>query len=88
MSNVRIIVGQRGWVHVGVMSLDPDGMVVVTKAKNIRRWGTTKGLGELVAGPQSETVLDHVGTMRMHPLQIIMTYDADADAWRPSLDSA
>lgn len=54
-------------------------------AKTIRRWGTTKGLGELWSGPKKDTVLDEAGTVRLHPLQIIGTLDVDQKAWEKKL---
>lgn len=52
-----ICVLPRGWVLVGNL----EG-TCLKSAKVIRRWGTTKGLGELAAsGPTRETVLDDLG---------------------------
>jgi len=56
----NIAVLDRGFVYVGQVEELPD-RIIITKAKNIRRWGTTKGLGELVNGPVSDTQLDEVG---------------------------
>lgn len=45
----QIIIAQRGWVFVGdVQRADDD--VTITNAQCIRRWGTTRGLGELARG--------------------------------------
>lgn len=76
----RIVIGQRGFVWVGDMAIDGDE-VTLTDARNIRRYGTTKGLGELVSGPLKDTVLDPVGTVRLHRLGIVATYDADEAGW-------
>lgn len=83
-SPVRIVVLQRGWVVVGHYSEDGD-RVSVTSAKVIRRWGTTKGLGELVSGPTSKTVLDPAGVVEAHRLGVVLTIAADADAWKGHL---
>lgn len=80
----RIVIAQRGWVFVGRVSR-ADHEIVIRDAKNIRRWGATKGLGELWSGPKKETVLDEAGTVRLHPLQIIATIDVDAEAWSKHL---
>jgi hypothetical protein len=56
----HIAVLDRGFVYVGQVTEYPD-RIVITKARNIRRWGTTNGLGELRDGPLSETQLDIVG---------------------------
>lgn len=59
-----IVVLDRGFVYVGCLSTD-DKFLAITDAKNIRRWGTTKGLGQLAnEGPQANTVLDNVGVVR------------------------
>jgi hypothetical protein len=55
----NIVVLDRGFVYVGSVVEYPD-RIRISEAKNIRRWGTTKGIGELVAGPTKDTVLDPV----------------------------
>ena len=60
----RIIVADRGWVFVGDCFDNEDGSVTIHNAKNIRRWGTTKGLGELVNGPLENTKIDNYGTVK------------------------
>ena len=64
----RIIVADRGWVFVGDCEDNDDGSVTIRKAKTIRRWGTTKGLGQLANGPTSQTVVDEGGTVRCTPI--------------------
>lgn len=81
---VRILIGQRGWVWVGYYAEDGDA-VTLTGARNIRRWGTTNGVGGLVDGPNSGTVLDPAGTVRLHALGVVATLDADTDAWKEHL---
>ena len=80
-SEWRIVVAQRGWVFVGRYTQDGDE-VTLSDAKNIRTWGTTKGLGELAAtGPTSKTVLDPAGTVRLHHLAIVVTLDTKVTTW-------
>lgn len=67
----RILVLQRGWVVVGKYSETGDECIL-TDASVIRRWGTTKGLGELINGPLESTVLDPCGTVRAHKLAVVM----------------
>jgi len=55
-----IVVLDRGFVYVGKVKIDGD-YVTISNARNIRYWGTTKGLGELVSGPTEKTRLDEVG---------------------------
>lgn len=64
----RIIVADRGWVFVGDCEDMPDGSVTIRNAKNIRKWGTTKGLGQLCDGPTSETIVDMAGIVRCSPI--------------------
>ncbi len=59
----RIIVADRGWIFVGDCIDLVDGRVEIRNAKNIRRWGTTKGLGQLANGPTSSTQSDEYGTV-------------------------
>ena len=59
-AEVRIVILQRGWVMVGRWHRDGDD-ITLTDASVIRRWGTSKGLGELVNGPLSGTTLDQAG---------------------------
>lgn len=72
--NAAVPLGQKriviaGWVFVGDCQDHEDGTVTITNAKNIRRWDTTAGLGELVNGPISgETVADQYGTVRALPI--------------------
>lgn len=77
----QIVVLHRGFVFVGdVERLENE--VVIHNAKNVRRWGTTKGLGELATcGPLSNTVLDIGGTIRFSPLAEVCSYDCDPTKW-------
>jgi hypothetical protein len=78
-----IVVLQRGWVAVGNLWSDGDGLRL-EEASVIRRWGTTKGLGQLAfEGPTKSTVLDPAGTLRFHPLSVVLTYDvAEPSPWK------
>lgn len=74
-AETRIVVLQRGWVVVGRWHRDGDD-VTITDASVIRRWGTSKGLGELADGPKPNTALDPAGTIRTHVLGVVLTIDA------------
>jgi len=77
----QIIIAQRGWVFVGDVSITAD-QLVIKNASNIRRWGTTRGLGEIAAnGPTKSTVLDAVGTVRIHALAVVASIDCDKEKW-------
>lgn len=77
---VRILVLQRGWVVVGKYAEDGDECVL-SDAAIIRRWGTTKGLGELENGPTGNTLLDKCGQVRAAKLAVVMHIVADAQKW-------
>ena len=57
---IHIAVLDKGFVYVG-KCLQTGETLKITEAKNIRRWGTTQGLGQLVNGPTARTVVDEVG---------------------------
>lgn len=58
-----IVVLDRGFVYVGEVAITAD-QIVITKARNVRRWGTIGGLGQLaLKGPTENTKLDQVGTV-------------------------
>jgi hypothetical protein len=81
MSGLKIAVLQRGWVVLGDIKKEGDTNKV-ENAKVIRRWGTTKGLGEIAKnGPTSSTVLDDAGTVQFHQNQLIFTIDTDEKLW-------
>lgn len=59
MSDYSIIIAERGWIYVGRCHRDGEYMVI-RDCFNIRRWGTTDGLGEIaLKGPTDSTVLDY-----------------------------
>lgn len=84
-SEVRIVVLQRGWVYVGRFERDGDTRRL-TNAKCVRRWGTTKGLGELVNGPLRDTVLDATGTVEYHAMTEVNSIICNADKWYAALE--
>lgn len=78
---VAIVVCDRGFVLVGRISIE-NSYVTITSCSNVRRWGTTKGLGELAAGgPTSKTVLDPQPTTRVHELQVVQIIDCEEGKW-------
>ena len=71
----QIVIAQRGWVFVGEVSRT-DTDIVIENAAVVRRWGTTRGLGELAAtGPTDQTIIDPCPTVRLHPLTVVATLD-------------
>ena len=78
---IKIVILQRGWVVVGnyqtdgVFSWIDDGAVV-------RRWGTSRGLGELAyKGPLENTVLDPVMKMKWHIMTEVATMEVREESW-------
>jgi hypothetical protein len=78
--DIKIVVLDRGFVYVGRVSDDGD-YIIIKNAKNIRYWGTSKGLGELVNGPLSGTKLDNVGTVRAPSRALISMIDVEQAKW-------
>ena len=83
-SDIRIVILQRGWVAVGRFEQDESDCILKT-ASIIRKWGTTKGLGEIITGPKSDTVLDPCGTLRFHELAIVASMDCEVSKWEKHL---
>lgn len=84
--DVYIVVLQRGFVAVGRRSVLENGDYLLTEAAHIRRWGTTKGLGEIAAGgPTENTILDKCPPIEFHPLTAIMHIRCKEEAWKSKL---
>jgi hypothetical protein len=78
---VRLVVLQRGWVVVGhAWRVGPR--VLVTRCAVVRRWGTTKGLGEIaVGGPTNATVLDECPDVEALESEVVFTMLCYAGKW-------
>lgn len=76
----QIVVLDRGFVYVGDVQLKGD-YVHLNNAKNIRRWGTSKGLGELLDGPLANTVTDPVGGTILIPARAVIHFIAVKKGW-------
>ena len=81
---IKIVVADRGFVYIGKLpALEQSAeFTVIRCAHNIRIWGTTKGLGELVNGPTSKTVIDRVGTVRVPNRAVISIIDVEQVKWK------
>ena len=66
----KIVVLTNGFVYVGSCRL-VLGWLHIDKAKNIRVWGTSRGLGELRNGPTESTKADEAGSV-MAPLSAVV----------------
>ena len=84
LTGTAIVVLDRGFVYVGRVTVDGD-WCLIADAKNIRVWGTTNGLGELVNGPTKSTTLDAVGNVRAPLRAVISIIDANAEKWNTVL---
>ncbi len=74
MSAQTILVLTQGFVFVGELDESEAGYLVLHKAKNLREWGTTEGLGELaVKGPTKNTKADPCGTVRAPRHSVVFT---------------
>ncbi len=78
--DVKIVILQRGWVYVGRFSRDGD-MCKLTNGRCIRRWGTTKGIGELFNGPKPDTKLDPPLPVEFHILTTVAMLSVCQDGW-------
>jgi len=80
--DIKIVVLQRGWVYVGYFTRDDGTGCKLTNASNIRVWGTTKGLPELVNGPTKATVLDKCdGEVEFDWLTVVHTITCNSAKW-------
>ena len=81
MTSWQVVIADRGWVYVGRVTREGD-QVVIGDCQNVRRWGTSGGLGELaLKGPRSETTLDFYGTVRIHVLAVLGAIECDDSVW-------
>lgn len=72
----KIVIAQQGWVFVGTVTAETESELVLDDAAVVRRWGTTRGLGQLAAeGPTERTVLDPCGTVRLRLTAVIAIMD-------------
>ncbi len=82
MREVQIVVCEGGWVLIGEPTLG-GGALQLTNAHVIRRWGTTRGLGEIAFnGPTKQTVLDKLGVAFIQLKQVRFTIPCDETKWK------
>ena len=79
---VCIVVLDRGFVVVGRVTIE-DHYVTIRDCSCIRKWGTTRGLGEIASGgPTASTTLDPQPTTRVHELQVVQMISCEAKKWK------
>lgn len=78
---LSIVVLDRGFVYIGHVSTDVN-WCRIRNAKNIRRWGTTRGLGQLaLEGPTSDTKLDDYGNVNAPMRAVISIIYVEEGRW-------
>jgi hypothetical protein len=79
--DIKIVVLQRGWIYIGRFERDGNDCKL-HNAYNIRSWGTTKGLPELVNGATKDTKLDKCeGIVEFDWLTVVHTITVNAKKW-------
>lgn len=77
----QIVILDRGFIYVGDVAIENDWLII-RNARNVRRWGTSKGLGELAKdGPKPETKIDPAGTVRAPLRSVIGLLECEASSW-------
>ena len=79
---LQLAILDRGFIYVGDVKTDAE-WCVISNAKNVRRWGTKEGLGELaLKGPLPDTQLDDTGTVRAPMKSLIALIACDQRNWK------
>ena len=86
VGDVKIVILPRGWNMIGIFSQE-GSRCTLSNASVIRRWGTTKGLGELaLKGPLKDTILDPCPLpVEFHELTVVATLGCVEAIWKPVL---
>ena len=62
----EIVMAEGRWDFIGMVQEDGLGNLTITDCYNLRRWGTTAGLGQIaLEGPTDNSVLDFYGTVKV-----------------------
>lgn len=78
---IKIVVLERGFVYVGRVDEEGDPIVTIHGARCIIKWGTTRHLGQLVAGPLTDTKLGDACTVQCRSSQIVHMIEVDQNGW-------
>lgn len=85
MNKIKIAILQRGWIYIGRFERNGSDCKL-TDAYNIRRWGTSKGLGELaLEGKKENTILDKVGVVEFDYLTVVNLIQCNQEVWEKIL---
>ena len=81
--DTKIAVLTHGWVVVGLVEdQQENGTLHFIRSKVIRRWGTTKGIGQLARGPLPDTLTDLIDApSRIEGHAVLFTIDATGWVW-------
>jgi len=81
-SKKQIVILNRGWNVIGEYKEKGDECVL-ENASVIRKWGTTKGLGELAEkGILENTILDKCPNVRFNKMTMVARMDVNEDNWK------
>jgi hypothetical protein len=76
-----IIVLDKGFVYFGDFTVEKDDWFLIENALNVRRYGTTRGLGQLALnGPTKETELDPCMPIRGRMTSFVFFMECSPDA--------
>jgi len=75
----QIVVIDNGFVHVGDCVIE-DGFLRIDNCKNLRVWGTSQGLPQLVNGPLKDTKVDNCGVVLV-PFGRVVLFLAVIGGW-------
>lgn len=76
----QIVVIDNGFVHLGDCTLEGD-FVRIDNCLNLRVWGTTQGLGQLVNGSLPQTVADKCGVVLV-PFNRLVFFMQVSGGWK------
>lgn len=83
---MRIVVISYGFVFVCKDMVETPTHFTMHNARCIQKWGTDSGLGQLVSGPQSSTVLQSMIPVVTAPIASLVYYfDVSESAWEKHL---
>lgn len=77
----NIIVVDAGFVFCGDCDGTDKNTLLVQHVKQLRKWGTEHGLGQLVEGPTPNTVMDAIPVILVPRSRIVFTIPVNAAKW-------
>ena len=80
--DIKIVILQRGWIMVGRFERNGSDCKL-HNSYTIRKWGTTKGLGELAEkGKLNDTILDkNNGIVEFDYLTVVASLSCSEEVW-------